>query len=291
MRGAGLEGDRVSGRVCNRRLTMLVALILPGAWTSTQKISWKDIPSLGGIRVNQVTGWPRRGMCDAASDISEPCSAIIGSLVSRCAIVNRRIMPLLTPLAVLLLPGCWTPPTANVLPHGPSRLIQKGIVVESVVRLATVQSVDPVKRMIVLQVPGTGAAAAVTGTAVAGTPGERAYRAGPNVPDLGHLPPGTKVRARVSENLTVYVSNDGRLPGAEGVPVVNTPSAKVLSVDPSYRLLTLQYPDRQVQTFKVGREVQLSQMQAGDAVMIQTPEIVSLSVGNHWLAGVPMWKE
>lgn len=142
-------------------------------------------------------------------------------------------------------------------------------------RLATVQSVDPVKRMIVLQVPGA--------------PGERAYRAGPNVPDLGRLPPGTKVRVKVSEDLTVFVSNDGQLPGADGVPAVSASSAKVLSVDPSYRLLTLQYPDRQKQTFKVGREVQLAQMQAGDNVMIQTPEIVSLSVRKHWLAGVSMW--
>jgi hypothetical protein len=86
------------------------------------------------------------------------------------------------------------------------------------------------------------------------------------------------VAARVAEELTVYVSPDGRLPGDDGTTPAGT-YAKVLSVDPSYRLLTLQHADGRMQTFKVGLEVELKQMQSGDAVMIQTPrEIVSLSV-------------
>ena len=131
-------------------------------------------------------------------------------------------------------------------------------------RSAVVQSIDPDTRMIVMQVPG------ITGTQV--------YRAGPNVSDLDHLTPGTRVAARVAEELTVYVSPDGRLPGDDGT-IPPGAHAKVLSVDPSYRLLALQHADGRTQTFKVGPEVELKQMQSGDAVMIQTPrEIVSLSV-------------
>jgi hypothetical protein len=113
---------------------------------------------------------------------------------------------------------------------------------------------------------------------VSGTPGTEVYRAGPNVSALDHLTPGVKVSARVAEELTVYVSPDGRLPGDNGTTPAGT-QAKVLSVDPSYRLLTLQYADGRTQTFKVGLEVELKQMQPGDAVMIRAPrEIVSLSV-------------
>jgi hypothetical protein len=179
-------------------------------------------------------------------------------------IVNRALTPLPALVAALLLGGCWTAPSADVRPPGPPRVIQKGILVTSVMRGAVVQSVDPDTRKIVLQAPGT------TGTQV--------YRAGPNVSDLGHLTPGAKVRTKVAEELTVYVSPDGRLPGDEGKSSAGT-QAKVLSVDPSYRLLTLQRPDGRSQTFKVGLEVELNQMQSGDDVMIQAPgEIVSLSM-------------
>lgn len=181
-------------------------------------------------------------------------------------IVNRALTAALLPLtAALSLAGCWTAPSANVQPPGPPRLIQKGIVVRSVVRNAVVQSVDPDKRTVVMQVPGS------TGTQI--------YRAGPNVSDLNHLTPGARVTARVAEELTVYVSPDGRLPGANNGATPTGTQAKVLSVDPSYRLLTLQHPDGRTQTLKVGLEVELKQMQSGDAVMIQTPrEIDSLSV-------------
>ena len=179
-------------------------------------------------------------------------------------IVNRAMTSLLPLVAALLLAGCWTAPSADVRPPGPPRLIQKGIVVRSEVRSAVVQSVDPGTRRVVMQVPGN------TGTEI--------YRAGPNVSDLGHLTPGARVTAWVAEELTVYVSPDGRLPGNDSTTPAGT-QAKVLSVDPSYRLLTLQHPDGRMQTFKVGLEVELKQMQSGDAVMIQSPrEIVSLSV-------------
>jgi hypothetical protein len=173
-------------------------------------------------------------------------------------------MTLLLPVAAMLLPGCWTPPTADIQPLGPSRLIQAGVVVKSVIRLAIVQSVDPETQTIVMQVPGT--------------PGAHAYRADLKVPGLDRLPVGAKVRAIVSEELTVYVSRDGRLPGADGVLAETAPQAKVLSIDPSYRLLTLQHRDGETQTFKVEPEVQLERMQAGDDVMIRAPEVVSLSI-------------
>ena len=63
-----------------------------------------------------------------------------------------------------------------------------------------------------------------------------------------------------------------------GVPEVSGSTARILSLDPSYRILTLQSPNGEAQTFKVGLDVQLGQMQAGDDVMIRAPQIVSLSM-------------
>lgn len=113
---------------------------------------------------------------------------------------------------------------------------------------------------------------------IPGTPGVHSYRAGLQVPDLNRLQAGARVRATVSEELTVYVSHDGRLPGSDGVPGGTESTARILSLDPSYRVLTLQSPDGETRTFKVGLEVRLAQMQAGDEVLIQAPEIVSLAV-------------
>ena len=172
--------------------------------------------------------------------------------------------PLLTLAASMLLSACWTPPNADVRPPGPSRLIQKGIVVISTLPRATVQSVDAQTRTIVLEVPGT--------------PGLHSYRAGQQVSDLDRLRAGARVRATVSEELTVYVSSDGELPGTDGTPARKAPTARILSLDPSYRVMTLQKPDGQTEDFKVGLEVRLGQMQAGDQVLIQAPEIVSLSL-------------
>jgi hypothetical protein len=180
---------------------------------------------------------------------------------------NIRLLARMTLLplgAAVLLSGCWTPPNADVVPPGPPRVIQTGIVVKSDIRHAIVQSVDAATRTIVMQVPGT--------------PGARAYKAVPQVPDLGRLEPGTPVRALVSEELTVYVSSDGKLPSAPGLVAGAAPTAKILSLDPSYRVLTLRSPDGGTQTFKVGLEMRLGQMHAGDDVLIQEPQIVYLSV-------------
>jgi len=172
------------------------------------------------------------------------------------------LLSLLTPV---LLAGCWTPPNADIRPQGPARVIQQGIVVRSTIRRAVVHSVDPQARTIVMQIPGT--------------PGMHSYRAGPKVSGLDQLHAGAIVRATVSEELTVYVSSDGRLPGtpAGGAAGGTEPTARILSLDPSYRVLTLMSPDGATRTFKVGLEVRLGQMQAGDDVVIQAPEIVSLA--------------
>jgi len=162
-------------------------------------------------------------------------------------------------VAVLVLAGCWTAPVATVQPQGQARLIQDGIAVTSVKDAAVVSSVDSSAGAIVLRVPGR----AETLT----------YKVGPKVSNLNDVKAGDVVQATVSEDLAVYLLRDGQLPGVDGRVTVD---ARVLVVDPSYRLLTLQYPDGQHETFKVLPGTRLEQMEAGDSVVIRPVAVLAL---------------
>jgi hypothetical protein len=166
-------------------------------------------------------------------------------------------------LAVTLaLSGCWTPPVATVRPKGQPRLIEDSIVVESVRNPATVESVDPSARTIVVL-----------------TPGERAtstLRVGPRVSNFDRIKSGDEVEATITEQLAVYVSRAGEVPGVSEISHTVAATAKVVSVDSSYRLLTLQHPNGRNETFKLPLDVKLKEMEAGDDVLISPLEAVAL---------------
>ena len=163
----------------------------------------------------------------------------------------------------LVLAGCWTAPLATVQPQGAPRLIQGAIRVVAVKPYATVKSVDLSSGTIVLLPEGK---AAVT------------YRVGRAVSNLERIKAGDSVRAAISEELTIYVLRDGQLPGPDGAPQTIAADARVLSVDPSYRLLTRQYTNGVTETFKVGLRVRLSEMACGDAVLTRPTEVVALKL-------------
>jgi hypothetical protein len=175
--------------------------------------------------------------------------------------LHRGLTPLLFAPA-LLLSGCWTAPVASVQPAGEARLIQDGIVVESTKPPAIVESVDRSAGTIVVR--ALGAAAAST------------YKVGHEVENLSELRMGDRVHPTIREELSVYVLRDGKAPGPDGAPVSIAADARVLSVDSSYRLLQLQYPDGETETLKVPPGVRLQQMHAGDAVVIRPIEAVRL---------------
>jgi hypothetical protein len=181
------------------------------------------------------------------------------------SILNRvMINPLSVAVAALAVSGCWTAPVADVQPKGEPRLIQSGIGVESVKDPAIVQSVDAGARTLVLTSRRQGAA--------------RTYTAAPQVQNLDRIKAGDTVRATVAEELAVYVLRDGQLPGAGGTRETIASDARVLWVDPSYRLLTLRYRDGHDETLKVGLGVKLGEMEAGDDVVIRPLELRSLQV-------------
>jgi hypothetical protein len=171
-----------------------------------------------------------------------------------------RLISHLLPFAVaMFLAGCWTAPVATVQPAGEPRLIQGAIAVQSVKNAAIVSSVDRAAGTIVLRTAGR----AETAT----------YRVGPQVTNLDDIKAGEVVQATVADDLTVYLLQDGQVPGAVATVAAN---ARVLRVDPSYRLLTLQYPGGLNETFKVPLGTKLEQMATGDSVVIRPVAVLAL---------------
>ncbi len=95
------------------------------------------------------------------------------------------------------------------------------------------------------------------------------YGIGPRVRNFGSVHVGDDVRATIEEVLTVYVAPSGE----QGH---RPPNAHVLVVDPSYRLLRVQYADGGTGTFKVGLHTPMTGIEAGDAVTIHPVQVVKL---------------
>ena len=150
----------------------------------------------------------------------------------------------------VLLSGCWMPPSAGVRPGGSPRTIADRIEVEPVTDSARVESIDR--------------AAGTVELGISGVP-RRAYKLGPGVRNRSGIHIGEQVRATIGEVLTVYV-------GARDWQQ----SARVLSVEPSYRLLTVQYSNGDTETFKVTLHTPMRDIEPGDSVAIRAPEVIDL---------------
>lgn len=175
-------------------------------------------------------------------------------------VAGRRLLTSCAPpfAAAMTLAGCWAAPVATVQPPGEPRLIQSAIQVESVEEAAVVAAIDRSAGTIVLRTHGMAETAK--------------YRTGPKLADLTDIKAGDVVQVTVAEELAVYVLRDGELPGQGRMAA----DARVLAVDPSYRLLRLQYPNGRSETLKVPIGTRLEQMSAGDSVVIEPIEVLAL---------------
>jgi hypothetical protein len=189
------------------------------------------------------------------------CQVVACWIAMKLGALELRLTPLLLPAAVALS-GCWTAPVADVQPKGEARLIQGAIGVESVKAPAFVESIDRNAGTIALRIPGA--------------PEASTYKVGSEVGNFGSVSRGDRVRATIKEELSVYVLRDGQAPGASGAPEKIAADARVLSVDPSYRLLKVEYPNGENETFKVAVGTKLQEMEAGDAVVIRPLEAIAL---------------
>lgn len=166
----------------------------------------------------------------------------------------------------VFLSGCWVPPSASVRPEGRPGVVARAIAVDRVADTATVESVDPAARTIALRVRGGTLPACKIGRGVRNWRGIRA---------------GDQIRATVREVLTVYVApaDENSSPNA-GVPS-RSPQARVLVVDPSYRVLTVQYANGATEALKIRLHTRMEGIEAGDSVAIRPVEVIGLRVRRH----------
>jgi hypothetical protein len=178
-----------------------------------------------------------------------------------------RAIRLLVATSTVALTGCWHAPIATVQPAGPPRVIEDSISVESRWLPVKVQAVDADKRNLDLLAPGESVPIRFSGALAAR--------------NLEHVQPGNELRAILQRNLTIYVSTDRRLPVTGASPGTIVSGARVLEVDPSYRLLTLQFIDGLKETLKVHRGVKLAEMEPGDDVAIRTTRVIDVRPGSR----------
>jgi len=165
--------------------------------------------------------------------------------------------------SALVLSGCWTPPNANVQPAGNPGLIQGGIPVEVIQDDVKIVSLDADQRIITLShADGT----------------MKSYAINASVKNVPALKVGDTVTAYVNARVSVYILKNGELPGPDGTSHAIRSDAKVQQVDPSYRLLTVQFASGQVLTVKAGLDVQLEKMAPGDDVTVLSEEISLIKV-------------
>jgi hypothetical protein len=171
----------------------------------------------------------------------------------------------LLPAIALALTGCWTPPNANVQPAGKPGLIQGGIPVEIVQDPVTVEVIDASKRTITLKRDDGST---------------KTFTVGETVKNLDQVKVGDTIKAAVKAELSVYILHNGRLPNADGTtrPKTINFNAKVLQVDPSYRILTLQFSNGHTMNIKAGLDVMLEQMAPGDDVVMRSNEITAITI-------------
>jgi hypothetical protein len=173
----------------------------------------------------------------------------------------RRAQVILSAGVAVSLSGCWTAPSASVRPPGEPRVIAPRIDVQGLADSAYVESVDRPGRTLVLSVNGI----------------PLSYEVGRHVRHWDDVRIGDEVSATLEEELTVYVA-PLVAPTAEKV---GPPDAYVLLVDPSYRLLKLQYANGGTVTFKVRLRTQMEGIEAGDAVRMFPVEVTELHLRRH----------
>jgi hypothetical protein len=168
-------------------------------------------------------------------------------------------------LSALALTGCQTSPNANVQPTGKPGLIQAGIPVEIIQGPVTVESLDASKRLITLR---------------NATDSTKTFYLDAAVQNLDQVKIGDIVNATVKAEMSVYILQNGRIPNPDGTtrPKTINFNAKVLTVNPVHRQLTLIFTNGRSMTIKAGSDVQLEKMASGDHVIIRSHEVIAIAI-------------
>jgi hypothetical protein len=153
------------------------------------------------------------------------------------------------------------------------------VIIDAASETATVQSIDKDTRTVVL-LHGDGTTSS--------------YECGPDVRNFDQIKVGDQVTATVGESVAMALIKGGVPPAAgTATAVVRAPlgakpggrvvdtvgfTAKIVSIDPSTRMVTLQTPDGQNQTLKVGPDIDLTGVNPGDDVGVKVTRAFAVSV-------------
>lgn len=183
------------------------------------------------------------------------------------------------PTALLALAGCKSAP-ANPLATQSSPTLAGGFpVVHTFKQKAEVSSIVPGDRTLALR--------SDEGNMIT-------CKAAPQVSNFGQLQMGDKVKATVTDAVAIYPAKSGPPPSAgTGVEVTGSAEAvqpakvvlqttdshgKVTKVDPSYRLMTVEYADGSTKEFKVPLPNTLENVQKGDEVVVRATEPLAICI-------------
>jgi hypothetical protein len=105
------------------------------------------------------------------------------------------------------------------------------------------------------------------------------YAIGPKAKGWRGLRTGDEINAQIKAELTVYIPPE--TDNLDRNMTNHPPDARVLTVDPSYRVITLQYANRTTETFKVSMHTQLRAIAPGSWVSIRPIEVLKLHARRH----------
>lgn len=186
----------------------------------------------------------------------------------------------LLPAALLTFTSCSSTPkieptTTAVYQQG----VPGGIIVETYKNTATVTAIDAANRKVTL---------------VTQDGRKETFKAGPEVVNFDQIRIGDQVKATLTEQLAVYMAKDnppasegeaalvalapkGAKPGGMMAQTVQV-TAKVTAIDLKHHKATLKLPDGTTKTVAVRKDVDLTQRQVGEEVVIRCTEAIAIAV-------------
>ena len=194
--------------------------------------------------------------------------------------ILKRLLIAITPAAILALNSCSSTPkgettAAAVYEEG----VPGGVVVQTHKTTATVTGIDASNRKVTLVSPDGK---------------KTTVQCGPEVINFDQIRIGDQLKVTVAEQLVIYMAKD-RPPASDGEAALvalepkgakaggfmaNTVQvvAKVTAIDLKHQKATLQFPDGTKKTVAVRKDVDLTQRQVGEEVVIRCTEALAISV-------------
>ncbi len=186
----------------------------------------------------------------------------------------------LMPAAILALTSCSSDSgVKSTRKVSTEKGVPGGTIVETHTITAKVTAIDGANRRVTLLTPD-------------GT--KTTVKAGPEVVNFNQIQVGDHLKILVAEQLVVFARKSGErgsdheaaavalapVGAKPGVLMANTVevTAKLEALDLEHRQATLRFPDGTAKTFKVRKDVDLTQRKIGDEVVFRATEALAISV-------------